>query len=131
MRAEICTEVTAAARVVVPAMPFQPDANALFSPPADAPWGRITFVDGAETFVSVGGTSNLAREPVLVYVDLFLPLGSGDGLAGELATAVRNALRRLAVTGARWHRFEAGTEGPTGADYRKQVVAVFHRTLRV
>jgi hypothetical protein len=131
MRAEIAAAAVAALHAVKAGLPVQTDINSGFSPPADAAWARIAFVDGAESFASIGGTDNLARQPVLAYADIFTPLGEGDGEAVELAKAVRDGWRRLTVPGARWQRFEEGAEGPLDGEYRKQVVAVFLRSERV
>lgn len=111
--------------------PVQGDINDAFEPPADRAWARVAFVDGAESIAVKGGATALARSPILVYVDIFTPLGDGDGLAVELAGIVRNSLRRLIVPGARWQRFEQGPEGVVDGEYRKQVVAVFIGSQRV
>lgn len=132
-RAEISAviETTLKTASGVPTMFVETDRNVVSDTPPAAPWGRVTFVDGAENMVSVGGDTNLARSPILVYIDIFTALGIGDGTATDLAKATRNALRRLNVTGARWSHFLEGVEGKETAFYRKQVIAVFTKSQRV
>ncbi len=131
MRAAIASTLAAAYLVADPALPIQSDINLPFARPTDRSWVRLSFTDGGEEFASMGGATNLARGITLVFVDVFVPLGKGDGEAVTLANVAKNALRRLSVTGARWQRFEGGAEGPLADEYRKQVIAVFLRTDRV
>jgi hypothetical protein len=131
VRPPIVAAVTDGLVAHTPGFQVQGDINDGFEPPANEPWARISFVDGAETIAVKGGATALARSPILVYVDLFTPLGEGDGLAVELDGVVKNSLRRLIVPGARWQRFEQGPEGVVDGEYRKQVVAVFIGSQRV
>jgi len=131
VRPAIVAVVSEALDVYEQDFPVQGDINDAFEPPADRAWARVSFVDGAENIAIMGGATALARSPILVYVDIFTPLGDGDGLAVELDKVVKNSLRRLIVPGARWQRFEQGPEGVVDGEYRKQVVAVFIGSQRV
>lgn len=131
-RGDIAAAVTAGLRGVDPALPIQQDPNLPFAPPTDRSWARISFQEGGKSFVSVGGAGgNLERGPLLAYVDIFTPLGSGDGEATALGAGAENALRRLNVGASRFERFQGGPEGVAGGEWRKQIVAVFSRSVRV
>lgn len=132
MRSEISAVVVAALLAAVPGMQVQTDINLPFDTPSDATWAQIWFVEGAQSIETMGGVGNsLERGPVLTYVNIYAPKGSGDGEADSLATVVKNALRRLTVTDARWERFEGSPEGFVNGEWRKQIVAVFLRSVRV
>lgn len=108
------------------------DRNVAFTPPSDAAWLDVSFVDGAEDLAAVGAAGGrLYRQPLLVYVDAYTPLNSGDALATELVERAKALLRYRSIEGARWERFEAGPEGESRGEYRKQLVAIFRRSLRV
>lgn len=93
-------------------------------------WVRLTVLDGGEHLAAIGGATNLYRQPVLAYVDIFDDLGAGDGAVLAVEATVKAALRNLTASDARWHTFAAGPEGQDGTRYRKQIIATFRRSFR-
>lgn len=114
-------------------VPVKSDQNLVNNPPSDAPWVRATFQDGAEgdpvSFGGVGG--NLHRQPLVIIIDHFVPTNQGDGQASAMQEVSKAALRHQVIDGARWVRFDAGAEGEAEGEYRKQLIVIFRRGLRV
>ena len=93
-----------------------------YKPDIDEPWVRLTILPGTQTQVSMGAVRRFRRIGVII-VQIFVPAGSGDGLARELADSVANiyqgrtingvicrgtGLDRVGVEGA-WSMWNAGT----------------------
>lgn len=114
------------------APPVRSDQNVAFTPPQDLPWIDVAFQDGSERTVAIGGQGgNLFRSPVLAFVTAFTPTNQGDGLAAELVEVAKAALRYEDIEGHRWESFDAGPEGESRGEWRKQLIAIFRRTIRV
>lgn len=129
-RATIVEIICDALTVAVPGIGIQTDVNASFTPPQDALWARIAFRDGAKDVAAIGGNGNLWRGPLLAYVDIFAPLGSGDGEVTTACKSVRDACRGINREGLKVRRFEAGPEGTSNSLYRKQQIVVFDHSER-
>lgn len=130
-RPAIIDRIDVVLRAAYPEIRINTDPNFPFEPPADALFAEVVFVDGSEEGTSIGGDTIGIRQPILVYVDLRAPIGMGVGEVVVAEEVLKAGLRRFTVPGARWWRFEQGAEGRDGADYRKQVVALFMRSDRV
>jgi hypothetical protein len=132
VRAEIAAGAKAGLLAVDATLPVQEDANAAFDRPDNRAWARISFQDGFRRFETLGGEGgNLERGPALAFIDIFVPLDSGDGDLVALVEGAKNGVRRLDVPGARFQRFDQGPEGQVDGQFRKQIVAVFLASQRV
>lgn len=58
-----------------------------FNPPDTEPWVRVSTLSGAQTQVSMGKLRRFRRVGIVV-VQIFVPAGSGDGIAREFADSV-------------------------------------------
>lgn len=129
-RATIAQALSAALVAASPTIEIQPDGNDGFTPPNNATWARLTFLDGAKTIAAYGGTGNLWRGPLLAYVDIFTPLGIGDAEAVDLCEAVRAAARAITSPGLTLRSFQTGPEGISEGWFRKQQIVVFDHSER-
>lgn len=93
-----------------------------YTPPNDGPWVRLTVIPGPQVQASKGLRRRFRRVGLAV-VDIFVPAGSGDGLAVALGDAVTDifagrtvsgvlfrgtSLERVGVDGA-WLQYSAST----------------------
>jgi hypothetical protein len=107
----------------------QTDPNMTIERSPGTAWARIIYKDGAHNVAGVGAGRPLLRGPVIVFVDIFVPLNSGDGLAVDACEAVRDAMITFQSNGLRFERFESGVEGLVDGQYQKQQIVVLnHRT---
>lgn len=104
-----------------PGIPFS-FGDVEYNPPDDEPWVRVNTLSGAQTQVSMGKLRRFRRVGIVV-VQIFVPAGSGDGTARELADSVSaiyqgrtvngvifrgTGLTRVGVDGA-WVQYNAST----------------------
>ena len=67
-----------------------------------APWVRFSIRASNADIASMGGTGNRKfRQAGSVIVQIFIPTGSGDGKAYDIADDVAAALRGVTVSGVR------------------------------
>jgi hypothetical protein len=130
IRSLLATQAKATALAAVPTLAIQIDANTPFSPPEDALWMRLSFVDGNEVRFP-GRAQQLVRRPILMFVDIFGPQGQGDGAVSGLAESMRTGIRGYVGAGYRFTNIQEGPEGNADAFYRKQIVGVFRNDFRV
>lgn len=60
--------------------------NRDFTPPVSQEWVRFSVVPADAFKIEIGSGNNQTRTVGLVFVQVFVPVGSGDGRAGELAS---------------------------------------------
>lgn len=88
-----------------PTVPIAYD-NSAFDPAIDAldpfgnpaPWVRFSIMPG-DAFQASLGTPKVWRSTGLATVQVFVPLGQGDGLAGELADDAAGIFRGVRLNG--------------------------------
>lgn len=80
-----------------PSIPFS-FADVDFTPPPDAVWVRLNVLPGNQTQVGMGIRRRFRRIGI-VLVQIFVPAGSGDGLAKELADSVADIFMGRTVNG--------------------------------
>jgi len=128
-RAAIALQVQQAIAAERPDLAAQLDPNELFTPPQGAPWLRLAFQDGDKLQVAIGGSTSPFRQPLLAFVDVFAPAGSGDGDAVAIAAFVAIAFERFAANTVKFERLRTGPEGRGSGEfaalYRKQIILVF------
>ena len=69
-----------------------------FDPPDGSPWVRVSTISGDQRQVSMGKLRRFRRQG-LVVVQIFVPAGSGDGTARELADSVAAIYQGRTVNG--------------------------------
>ena len=67
-------------------------------PTRNEPFVRLTILNGEARQVENGNT-NRWRRPGIVEIQIFVPAGSGDGLAHELADSVRDIFEGRTISG--------------------------------
>lgn len=107
--------------IAQPSVPFS-FGDVEYNPPDDESWVRVSTLSGAQTQVSMGKLRRFRRVG-LVVVQIFVPAGSGDGTARELADSVAaiyqgrtvngvifrgTGLTRVGIDGA-WVQYNAST----------------------
>lgn len=130
LRKALSDMAVAAVTTIIAEIEAQVDANAGFTPPQGQPWMRVIIKDGNQTVAGIGASAALWRGPIALYVDVFTPLNSGDGLAVDACEALRPAIRQFTWSGLRFLRIEPGAEGPAEGQYRKQLIGIYERTER-
>ncbi|HEY7822452.1 MAG TPA: phage tail terminator-like protein [Acidimicrobiia bacterium] len=103
--------------------------NVKFDAPDDAAWVRLTIVQAAANWASYGDPgNNVERNTGQVTVQIFVPSGTGEGLALEYADVVKGMFRdwRDASSGLRFlvppYARQIGVDGKW---YQINVVAPF------
>jgi hypothetical protein len=118
-----------------PTVPVAYD-NAAFDPAADArdadgdpaPWVRLTIIPG-DGFQASLGTPRVWRSTGLVTVQVFVPLGQGDGLARELADDVAGLFRGVSLSGLIFRAPSLTRIGADGAWYQINVATPYQADL--
>jgi hypothetical protein len=67
-------------------------------PSRDAPWIRLTILDGEGQQVEMGMKQRW-RRPGIVEIQVFIPAGDGDGLSAELCDTVRDIFEGRTING--------------------------------
>lgn len=67
------------------AVPIQIYENVKFDQPDDEPWARLTIRSRDAAPASIGGPAVRYRHPGAIILEIFNPVGHGDGRARELA----------------------------------------------
>jgi len=80
-----------------PSVPFS-FQDVEYNPSKDTAWVRCGIITGEQTQVSMGTLRRFRRVGV-VAVQIFVPAGSGDGLAKELADSVANIFQGQTING--------------------------------
>lgn len=96
-----------------PTVPFS-FADADYIPPHDDTWVRLNVLPGTQTQVSMGIRRRFRRVGV-VLVQIFVPAGSGDGLAKELADSVANIFMGRTVNGVIFRGTSVDRQGVDGS----------------
>ena len=73
-------------------------ADVDYEPTKDQPWVRLSVLTGDQTQVGLGDLRRFRRIGI-VNVAIFIPAGSGDGLAKELADSVASIFMGRTVSG--------------------------------
>lgn len=89
-------------------------AGLVFDPPKNAPWVRLTVLTGEEVQRAMG-KYRLYRRTGFVDIGIFVPVGSGDGLAKELADRVAAIYRGRTVGNIVFRGVSLNYAGPDGA----------------
>lgn len=105
--------------------------NVDFTPPNNAPWIRLSIQDADAAQVSMGGDTNIHRHKGLVYVMVFVPLSSGDGVALAYADTACGIFRGWQDPSSGVYFRQAPRVVTVGADsdkwYHVNVLAPFER----
>lgn len=89
-------------------------ADVDYNPTKDNPWVRLSVLTGEQRQVSMGLFRRFRRTGV-VSVQIFVPAGSGDGLAKELADSVANIFQGRTVEGVIFRGTDLTRVGVDGA----------------
>ncbi len=106
--------------------------NVHFTPPQEDPWVRLTIREGEGFAAGFAGGTNRYRHPGNVIVQVFAPVGTGDGKAREIADSVAAIFRGKRLSGIRF--FDAPyvqTVGPDGDWFQVNVQLPFEYDLTV
>ncbi|MEE9140767.1 MAG: phage tail terminator-like protein [Alphaproteobacteria bacterium] len=106
-----------------PTVPIHYD-NVAGDPPAASSWVRLTVVEGDSFQVAMGSTRRF-RDTGVAIVQVFTPLGSGDGEAREIADDVQGIFKGLTVSGVVFRKPRAARIGPDGRFYQVNVTIPF------
>ena len=85
-----------------------------YKPTEGTPWVRLTVLPGGQTQVGMGSLRRFRRVGVIA-VQIFVPAGSGDGLAREIADSVANIFQGRTISGVICRGTgltRVGTDGP-------------------
>jgi hypothetical protein len=118
-----------------PTVPIAYD-NAAFDPALDAldpdgdpaPWVRFTVLPG-DGFQASLGTPKVWRSTGVAVIQIFAPLGEGDGLANELADDVTAVFRGISLGGVILRAPSLTRIGPDGAWYQVNVATPYQSDL--
>lgn len=106
--------------------PFESDENPNPIPdPKTSNWARFTILEGTTEVVETNGELNTFRSPGVVQVQLFGPLGVGDGALRTLADGVAGALRVVSDPLYCLRAASVGTGRRDGDWWRVDVTAAF------
>ncbi len=106
--------------------------NIAFDPAVDAvdafgnpvPWVRLTLIPG-DGFQASLGTPKVWRSTGVVSVQIFVPVGQGDGTARELADDAAGVFRGQLVEGVTFRAPSLTRIGPEGAWYQINVATPY------
>jgi hypothetical protein len=92
--------------------------NREFAPPGKAPWVRVTIIEGSGEQVTIGGTNNLYRHSGILFLQVFVPVNSGDYKARSIADELADVFRSDSFDGAAAEvvRFRTPRIRPIGAE---------------
>jgi hypothetical protein len=106
--------------------------NVAFTPSDNTPWVRLTLREGEANLSAFGGGKNNYRHPGNVQAQVFVPVGTGDGLAREIADFIASIFRGKRLSSIRF--FNApyiNTIGPDGDWFQVNVICPFEYDLQV
>jgi hypothetical protein len=83
-------------------------------PPSDSPWVLLDVMPGEQRQVSMGSTRRFRRVG-LIEVRIYVPAGSGDGLALELGDSVGAIFNGRTISGVICRATSVIQAGPDGA----------------
>lgn len=88
--------------------------NVAFKPVTGSPWVRVSIQGNLNNFASIGGPSIKVRRLGIVFVQVFVPEGTGTLVADQLADDIADALEaKQLLTG---ETFQASTKTEAGAN---------------
>lgn len=96
-----------------PTIPFS-FADVDYNPPKNITWVRLNVLPGDQRQVGLGRVRRFRRIGT-VLVQIFVPAGSGDGLAKELADSVANIFMGRTVNGVIFRGTSVDRLGVDGA----------------
>lgn len=67
--------------------------NMKFEPPAEAAWCRFSIVQAEARQIEIGGINNEARAEGRVFVQVFVPVGTGDKVARQHCDVAANIFK--------------------------------------
>lgn len=82
--------------------------------PNNAAWVRLTILNGTAQQVEMGGSKRRWRRPGVVAVQIYIPAGSGTGLATELGDSVRDIFEGVTISGVIFRATSLVRVGITG-----------------
>lgn len=95
------------------------------TPPNDETWMRLTVLDGTASMVGFGA-GNRYRFPGVATVQIFVPVGQGDGLARQLAGIVSDWFRGKRLSNVRFFDPPYLRQvGPDGAWWQANLIVPF------
>lgn len=97
-----------------------------FTPPATGEYVVLYVLNGAENAISLGAHV-LFRNAGVIQVSIYVPTGSGEGRARELADSAAAIFRGKRFSGVLCRGAALNTLGPTGKHYRVDVSINFQR----
>lgn len=101
--------------------------NKKVSKPTDAPWVRMTIQNGDANVACVGGSTIRYRHDGSVIVEIWTPLGEGDGEARELGDLAASIFRGWESGGLRFWAPRVVPLGERNGWYRVNMIAPFQR----
>jgi hypothetical protein len=107
---------------------FDPARDAQDASGDPAPWVRLTIVPG-EGFQASLGTPRIWRSTGIVMVQVFAPLGQGDGPANELADDAAAVFRGVSLGSVIFRAPSLTRIGSDGAWYQVNVATPFQSDM--
>jgi hypothetical protein len=101
--------------------------NVAFTPPAAAPWVRLSITDATAKQVSLGAAQNYHRHNGLVMIEVFVPVATGDSTALTLADDAADIFRSWQSVGLQFRTPSIRTLGSDGTWYQVNVLIEFWR----
>lgn len=96
--------------------------NVAYEPTPQTPWVRLTIVEGEGELAGLAGKgANLYRHRGVVIIQIFVPIGDGDGLARAIADDIATIFRGQLVAGVHFRAPSARRVGPDEAWWQLNV----------
>ena len=108
--------------------PFDPALDAVDGLGNPIPWVRLTVIPG-DGFQASLGTPRVWRSTGVVSVQVFVPVGEGDGAANELADDAASVFRGVLDAGLTFRAPALTRVGPEGAWYQINVATPYQSDL--
>lgn len=88
-------------------------------------WMRVTVLPGEAQLIEIG-TTKRTRQPGVLSVGIFAPLGYGDAIVNSLADSVVSAFRTVTADNVVYGVPYPTNVGRTGSHYQISVTCPFH-----
>ena len=99
--------------------------NSDFNRPVDALWCRVAILNG-DTFQKELGPSGGQRTPGVLAVQVFAPIGRGDGDQLEKADAIAALFKRATHSGVVYRTPRIAKVGRSGQNWQVNVICPFY-----
>ncbi len=105
--------------------------NTPFQAPAHDPWVRLTIVHEEGITQGIGGSTIFVRDPGLIALQVFVPLGDGTKTAKDLVDAFIAIFEHSRFNSITTYSASVGPGRPTDGWYMTNVTIPFRRTRSV